>query len=87
MLGETMPNKQSHPYFPQDSAISGYVPNNAPLLAITGAFGGIIAVFLLGCISLARWYNPALKKAEQLAIGWFVLCKSPFSTTLDKVVT
>ncbi|KAK4115337.1 Emopamil-binding protein [Canariomyces notabilis] len=69
-----MPDKQSHPYFPQDSAVPGYVPNSAPLLVITGAFGGIIAVFLLGCISLARWCNPALKKAEQLAIGWFVLC-------------
>lgn len=64
-----------HPYFPQDSVIPGYEPNSAPLPLILGAMGGIVGAFTLGCVRLATWYNPGLKRADQLTIGWFALCE------------
>ncbi|EAQ91049.1 hypothetical protein CHGG_02984 [Chaetomium globosum CBS 148.51] len=65
---------QGHPYFPQDAIIPGYAPNSTPLLGILAAFGGIIGVFVLGCVALATWYSPALKRADQLTVAWFALC-------------
>jgi cholestenol delta-isomerase len=65
---------QGHPYFPQDAIIPGYAPNTTPLLNILAAFGGIIAVFVGGCVALATWYSPTLKRADQLTIAWFALC-------------
>ncbi|KAL2024455.1 hypothetical protein VTK56DRAFT_8266 [Thermocarpiscus australiensis] len=69
-----MPAGPSHPYFPQDSIIPGYAPNSTPLLVILGSFSGLVGLFTLACVALAKWHNPALKRAEQLAIGWFALC-------------
>ncbi|KAK4039683.1 Emopamil-binding protein [Parachaetomium inaequale] len=65
---------QGHPYFPQDAIIPGYAPNSSPLLAILGAFGGIIGAFVLGCVTLAKWYSPGLKRADQWTVAWFALC-------------
>jgi cholestenol delta-isomerase len=71
---------QGHPYFPQDAIIPGYAPNSSPLLAILGAFGGIVGTFVLGCVTLARWYSSGLKRADQLTVAWFALCEcDPFS--------
>ncbi|KXX79538.1 hypothetical protein MMYC01_203117 [Madurella mycetomatis] len=74
MDGTTMHAAQGHPYYPQDSVIPGYAPNSTPIPVILGAFSGIVGVFTLGCVSLAKWYNPGLKRADQLIIGWFALC-------------
>ncbi|GAB1320433.1 hypothetical protein MFIFM68171_10643 [Madurella fahalii] len=74
MAGNTMTYTQGHPYYPQDSVIPGYAPNSTPIPVIIGAFGGIVGVFTLACVSLAKWYSPGLKRAEQLTIGWFTLC-------------
>ncbi|KAK4123482.1 Emopamil-binding protein [Parathielavia appendiculata] len=63
-----------HPYFPRDTAISGYAANTAPLLSILASFGGITGAFVLGCVILAKWHSPALKRGEQLTIAWFSLC-------------
>ncbi|KAK4157126.1 Emopamil-binding protein [Chaetomidium leptoderma] len=74
METHTMAAGQGHPYFPQDALIPGYAPNSTPLPVILGAFGGIIGAFVLSCVTLAKWYSPALKRADQLTISWFALC-------------
>jgi hypothetical protein len=66
---------QGHPYFPQDAVIPGYAPNSSPLPVILGSFGGIIGAFVLACVTLATWYSPALKRADQLTVAWFALCE------------
>ncbi|KAL2164401.1 hypothetical protein VTH06DRAFT_3617 [Thermothelomyces fergusii] len=68
------PDSPGHPYFPQDAAIPGYVPNSTPLPAILGSFGLIIGASVSACVALARWHNPALKRWDQLAVAWFALC-------------
>jgi hypothetical protein len=78
---------QSHPYFPQDAIIPGYAPNSSPLLAILGAFGGIVGAFVLGCVTLAKWYSPGLKRADQLTVAWFALCEcAPFFRSLPHIL-
>lgn len=66
--------QQQHPYFPRDAAIPHYVPNSTALPVILGAFGALVGAFALGSVALARRHNPALKKGDQLAVGWFALC-------------
>lgn len=66
---------QGHPYFPPDAVVPGYAPNQHPLLVILGGFGGIIGAFVLACVTLARWHNPALKREDQLTVAWFALCE------------
>lgn len=87
-----MAAKHVHPYFPQDAVVPGYAPNNTPLPVILAAFGAIVGAFVLGSVTLAKWSNPALKRAEQLTIGWFALCgcllrapKPPFTPTAKSV--
>jgi hypothetical protein len=74
MEAQAMPG-QGHPYFPQDAIIAGYTHNSTPIPIILVSFGAIIASFVLGCITLAKWHNSTLKRADQLTIGWFALCK------------
>jgi hypothetical protein len=76
----TMDAEGGHPYFPQDVVIPGYAPNSTPLPVILGAFGGILSAFVNVSVAVARWNSPALKKTEQLVIGWFLLCGLPCSS-------
>jgi cholestenol delta-isomerase len=69
-----------HPYFPRDVVVPGYAPNITPLPVILCAFGGILTVFVNVFVAVARWNSPALKKTEQLVIGWFLLCGLPCSS-------
>ncbi|PYI01776.1 EBP domain protein [Aspergillus sclerotiicarbonarius CBS 121057] len=62
-----------HPYYPLDAQIDGYVPNEASLLSIltTASVG---ATALLGAtFTLVSVIRPSLRKADRLAILWFVL--------------
>ncbi|RAL05233.1 EXPERA domain-containing protein [Aspergillus ibericus CBS 121593] len=65
-----------HPYYPLDAQIDGYVPNEASLLSIltTASVG---ATALLGAtLTLISVIRPSLRKADRLAILWFVLSGS-----------
>lgn len=83
MEKDTMAGRHDHPYYPQDALIPGYSPNSTPLPVILASFGGIIGVVVLGCVRLAKWYSPALKRADQLTIGWFALCEYQLTPLLS----
>ncbi|KAK4239769.1 Emopamil-binding protein [Achaetomium macrosporum] len=74
MTNRATPPPHGHPYFPRDAIIPGYVPNSTALPFILGAFGAIVGIFVLACITLAKRYSPTLRRADQLTIGWFALC-------------
>lgn len=68
----------SHPYYPVDARIPGYSPNEASLLTILASAAAASAALLgatLAGISLTR---PNLRKADRVAILWFVLCMKTF---------
>lgn len=69
-----MASQYNHPYYPVDAQIPGYSPNGTSLLTLlasgAAASAALLGVTLVG-ISLTR---PNLRKADRVAILWFVLC-------------
>ncbi|PLN83420.1 Emopamil-binding protein [Aspergillus taichungensis] len=63
----------THPYYPLDAQIKGYVANEASIFKLLGA-ASIVAVSLLGTtFTLVTIARPSLNNADRLAILWFVL--------------
>lgn len=64
----------THPYYPLDAQIKGYVANEASIFNLLGA-ASIVAMSLLGTtFTLVTIARPSLNHADRLAILWFVLC-------------
>ncbi|KAL5335370.1 Emopamil-binding protein [Aspergillus crustosus] len=68
-----MASIKPHPYYPQGAQINDYAPNNTSVLGLlfTASLG---ATALLGVtLVLSIWVRPTLRKADRIAILWFVL--------------
>ncbi|KAK4190090.1 Emopamil-binding protein [Podospora australis] len=65
---------QHHPYYPTDTIVEGFAPNESPLFIILAGFGGVIALFVGSCVGLARWRNSRLGRWELGVVGWYALC-------------
>ncbi|KAK3366343.1 Emopamil binding protein-domain-containing protein [Podospora didyma] len=69
----------SHPYYPVDSMVPGYAPNESHAVSIIARFGGLIAAQLVLALWVAeRAANPGrpeggLGRSEQAVLCWFVL--------------
>lgn len=69
-----MDSARSHPYYPIDARINDYVPNEASVLGLLST-ASVGATALLGTtLLLSIWVRPNLRKADRIAILWFVLC-------------
>jgi cholestenol delta-isomerase len=68
---ETAP---SHPYYPLDAAIEGYVPNHTPVLELLLSASGACFLLLSTTFAFIRYVRPTLRTADRIAILWFVLC-------------
>lgn len=64
----------SHPYYPLDAAIEGYVPNTTPILDLLISAGGACLILLSTTFALISYVRPTLRMADRIAILWFVLC-------------
>ncbi|KAJ5819133.1 hypothetical protein N7474_004724 [Penicillium riverlandense] len=69
-MRETSP---SHPYYPLDAAIEGYVPNTTPVLELLISAGGACLILLSTTFALISYVRPTLRMADRIAILWFVL--------------
>ncbi|KAI9372406.1 Emopamil-binding protein [Aspergillus egyptiacus] len=68
-----MDNVRTHPYYPLDARVNDYAPNvtSVPGLLSTASVG---TTALLGAtLMLSSWLRPSLRKADRIAILWFVL--------------
>lgn len=71
-----MDRARSHPYYPVDARINDYVPNETSVLGLLST-ASVGATALLGAtLLLSIWARPNLRKADRIAILWFVLCMS-----------
>jgi hypothetical protein len=72
-----MVNTHPHPYYPLDVQINDYAPNHitVPGLLFTASLGA--SVILGATFMLSIWAQPNLRKADRIAILWFVLCMIP----------
>ncbi|EAS32202.3 EBP domain-containing protein [Coccidioides immitis RS] len=66
----------SHPYYPIEAQLVGYLANEWSVPVLVGGFAvswGLILLVTLGIVSYVR---PSLPKADKLAVLWFVLSGS-----------
>jgi cholestenol delta-isomerase len=66
----------AHPFFPEELALPGYVPNDLNVTSLLGAFASGCAMIL----SIAFLVNDHLKLSDRMTVVWFVLCEciSPY---------
>ncbi|KAL4917792.1 Emopamil-binding protein [Aspergillus aurantiobrunneus] len=68
-----MDSSHSHPYYPLDARINDYAPNETSVLGLLSTTS-VAATGLLGAtLMLSIWVRPNLRKADRIAILWFVL--------------
>ncbi|KAH0536602.1 hypothetical protein FGG08_006535 [Glutinoglossum americanum] len=63
----------SHPYYPQDSTLKGYVDNDWEVGAIFSIFGASIMATIAATRALTKSMNPKLGKKDQALAVWFVV--------------
>lgn len=65
----------SHPFYPIDANIVGYLANELSVLKLLAVFGSGCVVILGLTLALVMRQNPSLPSREKATILWFVLCK------------
>lgn len=65
----------SHPYYPRESKLPHYIPNDKGLNELLGVFFGIVGVFLVVTwIYASSRRNPTFSLCQRLILCWFVMC-------------
>lgn len=67
----------SHPYYPRDAVLPGYVPSTVALPTTLALFGGIAGSVLFIAYAAASRRRPALRSLDCFAASWFALCMIP----------
>ena len=75
-MDATMKSVLSHPFYPIEAEIVGYLANEWSVLTLLGLFAAGWVVILGATWSGVNRHNPTLPSSEKAAILWFVLCKS-----------
>jgi hypothetical protein len=65
----------THPYYPVDIEISGYVANEWPFLTLLVILGSACAFILALARGVTRYLRPDLPRSEVLTVLWFILCE------------
>ncbi|KAI5305821.1 hypothetical protein KEM56_003236 [Ascosphaera pollenicola] len=66
----------SHPYYPIDIKLVGYIANDHGVFELVSMFGAGCAVILALTFCLVQLGAPKIKCADKLAVLWFVLTAS-----------
>ncbi|KAH7015974.1 putative EBP domain protein [Macrophomina phaseolina] len=66
----------SHPYYPLDLELPGYVENTIDLTTLLLAFSAGVACILGTALIAAHRYRPSISKHDQFLVLWFVLSGS-----------
>lgn len=73
-MAETFANA-SHPYYPKNAQILGFVPNTSSLGELLVRSGSTLSITIITAVWLAAKFNPRLSLADKLVVGWFLLCE------------
>ncbi|CAM1502909.1 Fc.00g076850.m01.CDS01 [Cosmosporella sp. VM-42] len=63
-----------HPYFPPLAPISGYVPNDTPLLHLVSIFGVVVAAVVGSALRQTARSKAKMRGIDHVAASWFALC-------------
>ncbi|KAI5288650.1 hypothetical protein KEM54_005037 [Ascosphaera aggregata] len=66
----------SHPYYPVDVKLVGYIPNDHGVLELVSMFGAGCAATLGITICFIQLVAPKIKVADKICVLWFVLTAS-----------
>ncbi|KZZ94042.1 EBP domain-containing protein [Ascosphaera apis ARSEF 7405] len=66
----------SHPYYPINIKLVGYIPNEYGVLELVSMFGAGCAVILAATLCVVQFTAPKIRGADKLAVLWFVLTAS-----------
>lgn len=69
----------SHPYYPINIKLVGYIPNEYGVLELVSMFGAGCAVILAATLCVVQFTAPKIRGADKLAVLWFVLSMFLFS--------
>ena len=64
----------SHPYYPPDLVLPGFMPNDIPVPILITSFAGAAGLVVWITSVLARTIRPGLGKTDLLTAMWFMLC-------------
>lgn len=67
---------QSHPYYPLEAKVAGYVANELSIAALLVAFLSVVGFISTTSCVITRKINPRLPISEVITVMWFVLCQS-----------
>jgi hypothetical protein len=67
--------KVTHPYYPVDIEISGYVANEWPFWTLLVVLCSACAFVLALARGVTRYLRPDLPSSEVLTVLWFILCE------------
>ncbi|CEJ93224.1 hypothetical protein VHEMI08832 [[Torrubiella] hemipterigena] len=65
---------QSHPYYPQDAVIPGFVANKTPLIELLCIFGNLVSTIIFFTYVCCSVIKPPIPSFDQFATAWFALC-------------
>ncbi|KAI5286293.1 hypothetical protein KEM52_002057 [Ascosphaera acerosa] len=65
-----------HPYYPVDTKLHGYVPNEHGVLALLAMFAAGCAALLAATLALVQLAAPRLGRKDKVAVLWFALTAS-----------
>lgn len=66
-----------HPYYPPEAELIGYLENEYSVLKLLVYFAAGCVGILGSTLAIVTRIRPSMNRADQLAILWFVLCKTP----------
>ncbi len=64
----------SHPYYPPDLVLPGFMPNEIPVPILIASFAGASGLVVWITSVLARTIRPRIDKTDLLTAMWFMLC-------------
>ena len=65
----------SHPYYPPEIVLDGFVPNNKQAAELLVTFAAVwIPIFAVTWWAASR-YNPLLKSMDKIIMLWFTMCR------------
>jgi hypothetical protein len=67
--------KVSHPYYPVDVEIPGYLANEWPFTTLLALFGSACASIIASAWAITKAVRPDHPRFEVLTVLWFVLCE------------
>ncbi|KAL2179646.1 Emopamil-binding protein [Thermothelomyces heterothallicus CBS 202.75] len=64
----------SHPYYPPDLVLPGFVPNEIHVPVLLASFAGAASLVIWVTSVLARTIRPGISRADLFTAMWFMLC-------------